>query len=223
MPNWAVQQKFPRYPIQLPLLHTVLSSSAGRSSMGWTRNLSEGGACVELAEVVPADAALRLSLQTDSGAIEVEAEVIWAAAPDSDTGLVPHGVAFTKIAPNQCQLLRGLFRSKGQARHTGVRISSDLSVAYQDIGHVGPPRRGSMENVSHGGLLLSLPEVLRPGTRLKVSWQIAGEYLAAEGTIVWVEPPEGRTPGESIRHGFRFTTLGYSTMRSLGYFLEGLF
>ncbi len=216
MPVWAVQQKFPRYPIQLPLLHTVLSPRAGRPTMGWTRNLSEGGACVELAEVVPADAALRLCFQTDRGAIEAEAEVIWAAAPDSDTGLVPHGVAFTKIAPDQCQLLRELFRTKGLARHTGVRILSDLPVAYQAKGHVGPPRWGVMGNVSHGGLLLSLPELLRPGTRLKVSWQIAGEHLTAEGTIVWVEPIEGRTPGEPIRHGFRFTTLGYSTMLSLG-------
>jgi hypothetical protein len=222
MPSWAVQQQFPRYPVQLPLLHTVLSPRAGRPSMGWTRNLSEGGACVELAEVVPADAALRLSLQTDSGAIEVEAEVIWAAAPDSDTGLVPHGVSFTNISPDQCRLLRELFRTKGIARHTGVRILSELPVAYQAKGLAEPPRWGLMENVSHGGMLLSLPELLNPGTTLKVSWQIAGEHLTAEGTIVWVDPTEGRTPGEPIRHGFRFTTLGYSTALSVGLLLAGL-
>jgi PilZ domain-containing protein len=221
MPIWAVQQQFPRYPIQLPLLHTVLSPRAGRPSMGWTRNLSESGACVELAEVVPADAALRLCFQMDHGIIEAEAQVVWAAAPDSDTGLVPHGVAFTRIAPDQCQVLRELFRTKGLTRHTGVRISSDLPVAYQAIGHAGQPRWGLMENISRGGLLLSLPELLRPGTRLKVAWQIAGEHLTAEGTIVWVEPTEGRTPEEPIRHGFRFTTLGLSTMVSLGLLLAG--
>lgn len=222
MPDWTVQQKFPRYPIQVPLLHAILSRRAERSSMGWTRNLSEGGACVELAEVVPADAALRLSFQTDSGAIEVEAEVIWAAAPDSDTGLVPHGVAFTNISPDQCRLLRELLRTKGITRHTGVRIMAELPVAYQTKGHAEPPRWGLMENVSHGGMLLNLPELLHPGTTLKVSWQIAGEHLTAEGTIVWVERTEGRTPSQRIRHGFRFTTLGYSTGLSVGLLLAGL-
>ena len=210
MSNWFAQQQFPRYPFQLPLLHTVLSHPAGRTGMGWTRNLSEGGACVEVAEGVPTDATLRLRLQTERGAIEAEAKVVWAAAPDSDRGVVPHGVAFTRMPPDQQQILRELFLTEAKARHTGVRIPSDLLVAYQAQDHAGPPRWGLMENVSRGGLLLSLPQLLRPGTRLKVTWQIASERLTAEGTIVWVELREERAPGEPIRHGFRFIALGCS-------------
>jgi hypothetical protein len=50
-------------------------------------------------------------------------------------------------------------------------------------------------------MLLNLHEILHPGTRLKVTWDIANEHLTAEGTIVWVKRSEGGTP---IQHGFRF-------------------
>jgi hypothetical protein len=178
--------------------------------MGWTRNLSEGGACVEVAEGVPTDATLGLRLQTEHGAIEAEAKVVWAATPDSDRGMFRHGVAFTRMAPDQRQILRELCLTEAKARHTGVRIPSDLLVAYQAQDDAGAPRWGLMENVSRGGLLLGLPQLLSPGTRLKVCWQIASERLTAEGTIVWVEPREARTPGEPIPHGFRFIALGFS-------------
>jgi PilZ domain-containing protein len=199
-----VQQKFPRYPIQVPLLHAILSRRAERSSMGWTRNLSEGGACVELAEVVPAATAVRLCFQTDHGTLEAKAEVVWAAAPDRDTGLVPHGVAFTRMAPDERQTLRALLQTPATARHSGTRFPVDLPVAYRALNQSGPPHWGWIENVSRGGMLLNLHELLQPGTQLKVTWQIATQHLTAEGTIIWVEPSEGRTP---IRHGFRFTAL----------------
>jgi len=46
MPTWSMPSKFPRYPIQLPLLHRVIGPPATGAGMGWTRNLSEGGACL---------------------------------------------------------------------------------------------------------------------------------------------------------------------------------
>ncbi len=205
MPRWTAQQQFPRYPVQLPLLHTVLSPPAGRPHMGWTRNLSEGGACVELAEVVPTTTAVRLCLWTDDATIEAEVEVVWAGAPDRDTRLAPHGVAFTRMAPDQRQTLRAFIQTQAKVRHGGARFPVDLPVAYQAITQAEAPRLGWMENVSRGGMLLILHELLHPGTRLKVAWQTAGEHLTAEGTIVWVEPREGLMP---IRHGFRFTALG---------------
>jgi hypothetical protein len=210
MAIWPAQQQFPRYQIRLPILHTLLSPPAGRAGMGWTRDLSEGGACVELAEAVPVDARVRLRFQTEHETIEADAEVVWAAAPDGVRGVVPHGVAFTRIAPEQHQILRELFLTKAKARHTGVRIGCDLVVAYQAKDHAEPPQWGWMENVSRGGLLLSLPQPLPPGTRLTLTWQIASERLTAEGMIVWVEPTERPTEMESVRHGFRFTTLNCS-------------
>ena len=217
MAIWPAKQQFPRHQIRLPILHTLLSPPAGRAGMGWTRDLSEGGACVELAEAVPVDARVHLRFQMEHGEIEVDAAVIWAAASDGVRGVVPHGVAFTQIAPEQHQVLRELFLTKAKARHTGVRMPCDFVVAYQVEDHAESTQWGWMENVSRGGLLLSLPQPLCPGTRLTLTWQIASERLTAEGVIVWVEPPEKGTQRESVRHGFRFTALSCSppTVRPL--------
>jgi len=43
--------------------------------------------------------------------------------------------------------------------------------------------------------------------------------LTVEGAVVWVEPPGGRAVGPPFRHGFKFTTLRWSTSLSLGLFL----
>ncbi len=157
---------------------------------------------MEVAEAVPLDAALRLRFQTDRGAIEAEAVVVWAAGPAGGRGPMLRGVAFTRMTTDQRQTLRALLQTQTKTRHTGARFSADLPVAYQRLNQTGPPRWGWMENVSRGGMLLNLHELLHPGTSLKVTWRIASEHLTVEGTIVWVEPREGRTP---IRHGFRFS------------------
>ena len=204
MPPWAGQPQFPRSSVRLPLRYAAVSPTIGRIGMGWTRNVSEGGACLEVPELFPHDAALRLWFQTDRGAVEAEAVVVWAAAATHGQGPMLHGVAFTRMAPQQRQTLRALLQTPTAVRHSGVRYAADFPVAYRVPNQAGLPRWGRIENVSRGGMLLSLDERLQPGTRLTVIWQIAGEDLSGEGTIVWVEPGEG---GTSIRHGFRFTTL----------------
>lgn len=52
MSDWAALRRFPRYPIQLPVLYK-LKGPALQTGVGWTRNLSEGGAWLELAERLP--------------------------------------------------------------------------------------------------------------------------------------------------------------------------
>jgi len=210
MATWAVQQQFPRSSVRIPIVHTVLSSPLGRTGMGWTCNMSEGGACVEVGEAVSLNATLHLRFQTDRGDLEAEAVVVWAGASGGEKGLVAHGVAFTRMATEQREALRELLRTQGKLRHTGARFAADLPVTFQIMGQPEPPRWGWVENVSRGGLLLSLPELLRPGTRLRVSWKVASEQLTVEGMIIWVEPRDARAPGGSFRHGFRFTALGCS-------------
>ena len=70
MPTPSEQRRFPRYPIQLPLLHMAIAPAQSIMGAGWTRSLSEGGATVELAERLRPQTALRVRLQTDRGAIE---------------------------------------------------------------------------------------------------------------------------------------------------------
>jgi len=187
--------------------------------MGWTRNVSEEGACLELADRLRTKAPVRVRLQTDQGAIELEAQVVWTGEPSTPAGGIPHGVAFIKIAPDQRQALRGLLVPKGPIRHAGVRLPLDLPVTCRRKDQEGPPFQGRTGNISRGGLFLRLPRALRPGTPLEITLRTAEDLLTVQGTIVWVDPPERRNPGGPIRHGFRFTALDQSFCQALGLLL----
>jgi len=217
--DWSVQRRFPRYSIQLPFLHKTNVPAASRAGVGWTRDLSEGGACVELAEAVPARIPLRLLLRTDRGGIELEAQVVWAGGAGRSGGGILHGVVFTRLLPDQLQALRELIRSKRQVRNAGVRVSLEISVTCTPTGSRRPPLQGLTGDVSHGGLLLLLPEVVPPGATMTVTLHTPKGPITVEGAVVWVEPPGGRAVGPPFRHGFKFTTLRWSTSLSLGLFL----
>lgn len=224
MPDWSEQRQFPRHLIQLPLLHTPKTPLPARAGVGWTRNLSEGGACVELDRRLSAPTPLQVRLQTESGAIEVEVQVAWeveakAGGADSTDGGVLHGVGFTHLEPDQLRRLRHLLLTQGQERRAGVRLPSDFAVTCQPIEPAGPPVQGRTGDMSRGGLLLRLSQGLPPGTVLKLTVHPASGPVTAEGEVVWAEPPERRTPGEPIRHGLRFTAIGWPTMLSLALLL----
>jgi len=217
--DWSVQRRVPRYLIQLPLLHKTKAPAPDRTGVGWTRNLSEGGACVELAEHIRPRMPLRLLLRTDRGGIELEAQVVWAGEPGRLGGGILHGVAFTHLLPDQLRALRDLIRSKGQVRNAGVRVPLEISVTCTPTGRKGSTFRGLTGDISRGGLLLLLPEVVSPDSTLNVTLHTPNGPLTVEGAVVWVEPPGGRAVGPPFRHGFRFTSLRWSASLSLGLFL----
>jgi hypothetical protein len=78
---------------------------------------------------------------------------------------------------------------------------------------------GRTGNGSRGGLLLRLSRVLPLGTRLELTLHPPDGPISAEGEIVWVEPPEGRSRDKPARHGLRFTALGWSRSLSLALLL----
>lgn len=215
----SVQRRFPRYLIQLPLLHKSKAPAPNKAGAGWSRNLSEAGGCLELAERLGSRMPLRLLLRTDRGAIELEAQVVWAGEPGRLGGGILHGVAFTHLLPEQLQALRDLIRSKGQVRNAGVRVPLEVSVTCMPTGPRGPTLQGSTGDISRGGLLLLLPEVVPAGSTMIITLRTSNGPLTAEGAVVWVEPPGGRAVGPPFRHGCRFTTLRWSTSLSLGLFL----
>jgi hypothetical protein len=213
-----------RYPIQIPLVHKSKNSSSTVTGVGWTRDLSERGACVELDRRLSPPAPLQVRLQTDRGAIDVEVQVVWEletqegeAGPTK--GGVLHGVAFSRLTPEQLQALRDLIQSQKQEGRATVRLPLDLAVTCQPKDTGGVPVQGRTEDMSRGGLLLRLSQDVPPGTVLELTFHPAGGPVTAEGEVVWVEPPAKRTPGEPVRHGLRFTGLGVSAMMSLGLLL----
>ncbi len=219
MPEEQSRRRFPRFAVHLPFLYTTPPAAPAAVGAGWTRSLSDGGATVELSERLRLQAPLGLRLQTDRGTIEAEAQVVWSGGRAPDTGGVIHGLTFTQMAPDQLLILHSLFRPLSMMRYTGIRLPLDLPVTCRPENPAGPPIQGRTANVNRGGLLLRLPRLLPPGTRLEATLHAPAGPLSVEGAIVWVEPHEMWTPGESIGHGLRFTSIDWSTLHSLGLLL----
>ena len=221
MTNGPTERRFHRYTIVLPVLYTPDASESAVPEVGWTSNVSEGGACLELAERLPPSTVLNLALRAHDVDIEAKAEVVWALDPSTTDDGVLHGVTFTHIEPDQRQTLRHLIRTQGQGRNAGVRMPVELTVAYWRVKGSDLPRQGRTGDISRAGLLLRLPEAFPRGTDLEITLQTSQGPLTAEGTIVWVEKEEARTPGGLIRHGFHFTDIGWSSELALGHLLAG--
>jgi hypothetical protein len=231
VPEGLERRQFPRYPMQLPLQHKLSASVAAGAGVGWTRDLSEGGARVELPEFLLPQVALQVRLHTGRGTIEPEAQVVWEAevqavwARESGPikGGVLHGLAFTKISPTQLQALRNLLHSREEeGGHASVRLPLRLSTTCEPENQLGPPLLGVTEEISREELSLRLPHILPPGTLVRITLNTPHEPLTVKGTVVQVEPPERRRPGESIRHDVRFTTLGWYASLYLGVILTVL-
>lgn len=220
MSDYSAQRRSPRYRIQLPLFHKAGTSASSSVGMGRTRNLSEGGACLESAEPLPPSTPLTLVLQTDQGGIRMEGKVVWTGQPGSESGGILHGLAFTQVGAEQHTALCDLLLSKGEMRQAGVRLPLDISVTCQPKGQSGPPLQGRTGDLSRGGLSLRLPQPLPPGTTLEITLHTPSGPLTAEGEVVWVTPPEGQTPSQSVPHGLRFKALSWSTSLSLGLVLS---
>lgn len=221
MSHGLQQRQSRRYPIQLPLLHRPESSKDDGNRIGWTRDLSETGACAELDRSVSAPTHILVRLQTDRGPIDAEAEVVWGREPLGPQGGVLHGIAFTELGRQQRQALQRVLLAWGLTRRTGVRVPIEIAVTCQVKRNAKPPFQGQARNGSRDGLLLRLPQVVPPGTTLEVNLHNQKEPIAAEGTVVWVAPPEGRTHGDLIQHGLRLTTLEWSTALALARDLVG--
>jgi len=205
-----------RYPIQIPFLHKAKTAAPAKAGVGWTRNVSEGGVCVELAEPLRPEMPLWVRLQTEEGPIDMEAQVTWAAEQGIPRGGILHGVVFTHIGPYHHSALQSMIHSKGLIRPTKVRLPFDVSVTCRPKGQNGPPIQGRTRDISRGGLLLRLPEVVPPETVMQVTVHTSPGPLTVEGAVVWVAPPEGRAPGGPIRHGLRFTRPTWSTSLAFG-------
>lgn len=210
------RRQFARYLIQLPLLHKSGAIGPAKVGVGWTRNLSEGGTCAELAERLPVQMPLCARLQTDRGPVEVEGRVVWGADSAPTAGGILHGVAFSPLTPERRRALRELTRLEGEMRLAGVRLPLDVPITCRPEGQVGLLLRGRTGNLSRGGVLLGLPELLPIGTVVALTLHTPHGALTAQGAVVWTDPPDRRASGELIRHGLRFTVLGWSTTLSLG-------
>lgn len=215
MPDWLGQRRVSRYPIVVAALYTLESLPPGGTGTGWTRDLSEGGACLELADRLEVSTSLRVLFRTDQGGITGAAQVIWVGEPDP-TGGILHGMSFFRLAPGQREALRDLLLRRGRVWQAVVRVPLELPVTCQVKGQARPPLQGRTGNISRRGLALDLPLVIHPGTVLEVTLHTSHGPLAVDGTIVRVDPLDAQISGEPIRHGFQFTDISHATGMNLG-------
>jgi len=244
MPNWLLERRFHRYPIQLPLAYKPGGATSGSGGGGWTCDLSAGGACLELGDRLQPQAVVQVRLRTVHGPIEVGAQVVWAGEPTSPTGGIPHGVIFGELTPEQLQALQPLPSSPSVAPPARVRLPVDFAVTCQPKRPVRAMVQGRAGDMSRGGMLLRFPEALAPGTEVEITLhtttgpvRLPGEIVWADrsgtagplypppvyevfGETVWLDLPERRTPEEPpVRHGMQFSNLEPSVSLSLGQLL----
>lgn len=219
MADWSAQRDRSRFPIALPILYRLKGPGAAKAGMGRTHSLSQKGACLELTEPVAPSTPLDVVLQTDRGTLTLPAEVIWVGAPGRPGDGILHGVTFTHLSPEEQRTLQDLVQRTGQARQAAVRVPLKLPVLCRLKEGAGLPLRGQTEDISREGLALRLPQRLPASTLVEVVLSTPQGSLTLDATVVWAATPEASTSGESIRHGLRFTNLGWTSALSLGLLL----
>lgn len=215
MTDWLGRRKYPRYPIVIPFLYGLKGAGPVLAGAGWTRDLSEKGACLELPERLDASALIRLLIRTDQGSIAAEAEVVWTAESRLMEGIF-HGVIFAQGSSAQRDALQDLLSRKMMVWQAVVRIPVELPVIFQLKGQPRSMNQGHTENVSRRGLSLRLPLVHPIGTLLEVTLQTPHGPIKVEGTIARVEPLDAQIQGKPIRHGFHFTDISHAAQMALG-------
>jgi len=215
------KRRFARYDLRLPVLYKRLGSGRGKAGVGWTRNLSLGGVSLDLDERLEPKTVLGVLFQTEHGAIEVEAEVVWTASAPGLDGGTPHGLEFTQLGPRQTEAMERLLAELRPTARSGHRLALDIPVTVIPRDRPGEVIAGRTGNASRGGALLLLPQALSAGTLVTVRLQTSHEPLRLDAAVVWVDPPEKRQPGEAIRHGVQFVSLDWSRSLALGLLLTG--
>ncbi len=219
-------RRFPRYPFQLPFLyrvHPVQAHTPPRVGVGWTRQLSEGGAGVELGEPLAPGGSLTLQVQTAQGSRELQAQVVWTEKPLEAGGGTLHGLVFTAADAKLLHALRDLFQVlnvfqglSGTPR-AGLRLPIATPAIWQAMYPPGPLLQGRTGNISREGLLLLLAEVVAPGMVLAVTLESPHGPISLEGVVVWREAAARAAVAEFVRHGVQLTTRDWATALALGH------
>jgi hypothetical protein len=208
-------QRFPRYQIQLPVLQKA-SANATRVEVGWTRDLSVSGACLQLPARLPASAVIWLRLQTDRGPIELEARVVWTCENAGSRKGALHGIAFVGSTTVQCQALRDMLATRERTSDSSLRLPLDVPVTCHPEQGAEPPLHGRTVDFSRRGVLLLLDRPMPAGASLNVVLHTPWGSLTAEGVVVWANRPGGDPPSTAVQHGLRLTSLSWSTPLVLG-------
>ena len=195
----AETRQHPRFPLRLPVLcesQTVLDYR----TVGFTLNVSRGGLMLEVLQPLPPGTPASLLVPTGEQNAKAEAVVVWTA--EGDPGRM--GMQFTHWAFRDLPAWERLLAFQaGPTPRTSVRTPMVLEVTCRVPPDTMLP--GQVKNLSDGGLMITLPRVLPPQTRLTLEIPSSSSStlsrVEAEMEVMW-----SRAAGKdrSVLHGLRF-------------------
>ncbi len=206
--------RVPRYQVVAPIRYRTASYVSAERT-GWTRDVSEQGACVELAEHLASGTQLAVVVETEAGPIRMAGTVVWAGAGDSAGPRYLHGLRFSSGSDDRDRLWAWLQRHPAPP----ARIAASLPVRTRRLDGVTPEIAGWTADLGGGGCTLFLPERLPVGALLDVALSTPCGDVPSEGIIVW-EGSHATVSAGLLEHGFRFTKLGPDQEAVLGEVLE---
>ncbi len=224
MPQRASLLRTSRYLVDLPIFcrYTTIGEQATKTSSGWTRNLSETGACLELVEPLAPGTSLSLVIQSEGKSLTMLAEVVWGDPPSLPGVRILHGVTFPLLTVEQQTAIQTLLRRTRPLKARAHRIPAALPVQCRASGIPGPPLSGWTGDLSRNGCSLLIPGRLALGSTVEVTLAAPRGDCTAEGTIVWVETSGGVPTTPLMRHGVRFTDPNLLRDLIIGFVLEGI-
>ncbi len=188
-------RRHPRFPLRLPVL-CESQAMPGYRTVGITQNVSLGGLMLEAPRPLAPQTPTSLRLLAGDRIAKVEAVVVWMAQDPTSR----MGMSFTTWdGIDSCIWNDLLSLQAGPTPRACLRIPITL-----DVRCVIPPGTrlgGRAENVSDGGLMISLPKAFAPQTRLTVEVPSWVTRLPVEAEVMWVLTA---SEGHDVLHGLRF-------------------
>lgn len=186
-----------RFPLRMPVL--CESPAFPRDyALGVTQNVSQKGLLLEIHQPPAPSTPLSLVLVVGEQAARAEAVVVWLA--EGSPGRM--GLRLVKFSESDSLIWERLLAF--QASPT-TRASIRIPIALEVTCLVPPDCRfpGRAANLSEGGLMVTLPQVLSPRTHLTVTVPpgLTFPRVGAELEVMW----NRTTPeGHGVNHGLRF-------------------
>ncbi|MFQ5883129.1 MAG: PilZ domain-containing protein [Candidatus Methylomirabilales bacterium] len=192
------QRRHRRFPFAIPLVCQA-SSHKERIDVGVTRNVSMGGALLDVPSPIPVWTPVKLRLLTGERVLRAHAVVVWSRQVGMGFYL---GIAFTRFAPGDSVCWHKLVHYQtGPNARASVRIPVNVAVECGPGGEVGPAVPGQIGNIGEKGLLVWLPQRIPVRTELRFEFPGEKDSPSVTGEIAWVGA-SGHSA--SVPHGVQF-------------------
>jgi hypothetical protein len=189
------KRRHSRFSLRMPVLCEKPEAHNYRS-LGISKNVSQGGLLLEVAQPLVLGTSTGLRLLTGDRIARAEALVVWTAEDSLDM----MGLRFTGMTEDDFLAWEQLLAFQaGPTPRASLRIPVDLEVTS-----LIPPNtrlQGRVKNLSDSGMMMILPREASPQTQVRVvvpTWLSLPPVVAK---VVWTRTGPG---GRGVVHGLHF-------------------